>query len=92
MANLPKGISAERNEGVNNLPGIYVHKESGAKFVTSDGDEGSIQADALLSPVWKDGWERIGDVPSRVELLEMRKTQEQKDAKAEKTEEVPAKA
>lgn len=81
---LPKGKSNERTDGrALNLPGVYVHKESGAKFITSDGEEGVIQADALNSPVWKDGWERVGDVPTRLEILEANKAQEVKDAAAE---------
>lgn len=76
---LPKGQSAERN-GDNrpvNLPGKYKHKPTGAVFITADGSEGVVQADALSNPeVWHYEWERFGDVPSRVELLEMRKAQE----------------
>lgn len=80
-SNLPKGQSSERTEGrKGNLPGVYRHKDSGAEFITSEGNEGVIQADALLSPVWKDGWERIGDVPTRVELLERQKAQQIKEA------------
>jgi len=63
-----------------NLPGVYVHKDTGAKIITSEGDEGVAQADALMAPQWKDAWERVGEVPSRLELLEMRKAQEVKDA------------
>lgn len=85
---LPKGQSRERNYDGRpvNEPGIYVHKESGAKYITPDGDEGIIQADALNSPVWNNAWERVGDVPSRTEVLEMRETQLLKDAKAEAAE------
>jgi hypothetical protein len=80
-SNIPKGQSAEVTPGKRrNLPGIYVHKESGAKFITAEGSEGVIQADALMdNPLWKSGWERVGDVPSRVELLKAQKTQEKKD-------------
>lgn len=64
-----------------NLPGVYVHKDTGSKFITSsDFDAGVAQADALMNPLWKDGWERVGDVPTHLEVLEMRKTQEIKDA------------
>lgn len=78
---IPKMQSRELNsERPNNEPGTYVHRDTGAKFITSDGDEGIIQADALMSPVWKDAWERVGDVPSRLEILELRKAQEVKDA------------
>lgn len=85
MSTLPKGQSTERNTDGRpiNLPGVYVHKDLGAKFITSDGEEGVTQADALMSPSWKDGWERVGDVPTRTELLEQRKAQEVKDAAAE---------
>lgn len=80
---LPKGQSAERTEGrPYNQPGIYKHKSSGNTLITSDGDEGVVQADALMSPVWKDQWERVGDVPSRVELHNMRESQLQKDLKS----------
>jgi len=89
---IPKSQSGERTEGgTENLPGIYVHKESGAKFTTSEGDAGVVQADALKSPVWKDGWERVGNVPTRLEQLELRQAQELKDAKIEKKETVPSK-
>lgn len=81
---LPKGQSKEVTDGRPiNEPGIYVHKDTGAEYITAEGEEGSIQADALNSPVWKDAWERKGDVPSRVELLERRKAQEAKDLKKE---------
>lgn len=85
---LPKGQSAERSTDGRpvNLPGVYVHKDTGAKFITSEGDEGVAQADALMVPLWKDAWERTGDVPSRVEVLKMRKDQEIKDVRAEKAE------
>lgn len=62
-----------------NLPGIYTHRDTKKEYITADGDEGVAQADALMSPVWKDAWERTGDVPSRLELLEMRKKQLAKD-------------
>lgn len=79
---LPKGQSGEQTtDGRSQEPGIYVHKESGTKFITSDGMEGSIQADALNSPIWRGGWERVGDVPTRLELLAMREAQAKKDAK-----------
>lgn len=89
---LPKQQSSEKNPDgrPTNLPGIYKHKETGARYITVEGTEGVIQADALMSPVWKDSWERIGDVPSRVDLLKLNKTQQIKDeatAKLEKDEE-----
>lgn len=82
---LPKGQSEEFTQGRPvNLPGIYKHEKSGATFITSEGSEGIVQADALLTnPMWKDGWVRVGDVPSRLELLAMRKIQEKKDAVVE---------
>lgn len=80
---LPKGKSAESNPGKSHLPGIYQHKDTKGTFITADGEAGYIQADALMSPVWKDAWERIGDVPTRLELLEIRKQQAIKDAKEE---------
>ena len=49
---LPKGQSQEKTEGRVNLPGIYVHKESGAKFITVEGEGGYIQADALNNNVY----------------------------------------
>lgn len=67
-----------------NLPGVYVHKDTKQKFITSsDYDSGVAQADAVMSPLWKDAWERVGDVPTHTELLAMRKAQEIKDATEE---------
>lgn len=67
-----------------NLPGVYIHKDTGQEFITSSSfDEGVAMADALMNPLWKDAWERTGDVPSYTELLERRKAQEVKDATAE---------
>lgn len=82
---LPKGQSAERTDGRPiNLPGIYRHTATGAEYITSEGEEGIVQADALMSEKWKgNGWERVGDVPSKVELLERRKAQVIKDQAAE---------
>ena len=37
----------------------------------------------LKSPVWKDSWERVGDGPTRLELLAMNKAQAVKDATEE---------
>jgi len=78
---LPKGKSREKNtEGRSfNEPGIYVHTDTGAKFITSEGEEGTVQADQLMNPLWQNAWQRIGDVPTRLELLAMRKAQEVKD-------------
>ncbi len=85
VSNIPKLQSKELNTDGRpiNLPGVYEHKDTDAVFITSEGDEGVAQADALMHPLWKDAWERVGDVPSRVEILEMRKAQEVKDATAE---------
>ena len=81
---LPKGQSSERSGDGRfvNLPGIYEHKESGTQIITSEGAEGVVQADALMAPKWNGGWQRVGDVPTREKLLEMRKAQEEKDAPA----------
>lgn len=79
---IPKMQSKEINADGRaiNLPGTYIHKDTGSKLITSEGDEGVAQADALMTPLWRDAWERVGDVPSRLEILEMRKAQEVKDA------------
>jgi hypothetical protein len=81
-SNLPKLQSKELNTDGRpiNLPGVYEHKDTDAVFITSEGDEGVAQADALMHPLWKDAWERKSAVPSRVEILKMRKDQEIKDA------------
>ena len=65
-----------------NKPGIYVQKESGAQVITSDGDEGVIQADALV----RVGYEWTNPVPSRLEILEAQKAQQIKEAKESKAE------
>lgn len=81
---LPKGQSKEvSGDGNVNLPGVYQNKDNKELYITADGEEGVIQADYLMNPLWKDAWERIGDVPSRLELMEMRKAQEIKDATEE---------
>lgn len=82
---IPKGRSTERNTDGRpiNAPGIYVHKDTGAQFITSEGEEGVTQADALMTDIWKGAWERKGDVPSRVDILAMRKAQLLKDAKTD---------
>lgn len=84
-SNLPKLQSKELNTDGRpiNLPGVYEHKDNDAVYITPEGDEGVAQADALMHPLWKDAWQRVGDVPSRVEILAMRKTQEIKDATTE---------
>lgn len=80
-SNLPKQKSGEVTTGrTQNLPGTYKHRDTGAIYITAEGEEGVIQADALMSPIWEHAWERTGEVPSRTELLEMRKAQEEKDA------------
>lgn len=86
---LPKGQSKE-NSPVRHLPGTYVHKDTGAKFITSEGEEGYIQADALHSPNWLGRWERVGDVPTRLELQEMRRAQEVQDLEEQPKEVVGA--
>lgn len=83
---IPKGQSKEKNYDGRpvNMPGIYRHKDSGVKFITSSSfDEGVAQADALMTPAWKDAWEWIGEVPSKVELLATQKAQLIKDTAAE---------
>ncbi len=88
---IPKMQSLEVNADGRplNQPGIYQHKETGAQFITSEGIEGVAQADAILAigDQTKTTWERVGDVPSRLEILEMRKQQEVKDATDEALEE-----
>ncbi len=78
---LPKQQSQEINTDGRpiNLPGIYVHKDTGAKYITAEGLEGTTQADALMSPNWEKAWQRTGDVPSRLELKKMREDQLKKD-------------
>lgn len=89
-----KGKSPELTDGRPvNPPGIYKHRDTGAEFITAPGEEGVLQADAMMSPVWKDAWERIGDVPSRSELQKRRQAAvnkveaEEKAKKAEKAKE-----
>jgi len=78
---LPKLKSEEFNTDgrPKNMPGIYKHKDSGATWITSPGETGTVQADALMAPIWEHAWERTGDVPSRLELIKMRKMQAMKD-------------
>ena len=91
---LSRGKANERNGDGRpiNLPGIYTHSLSGKTIITAAGDEGVVQADALMQPRWQGQWKRTGDVPSRVDILAMQKAQEMKDAKTEavdkKTDEV----
>jgi hypothetical protein len=81
---LPKGKSVERTDGRPvNSPGIYTHQDNGEIFITAEGESGIVQADALLAPVWQGAWVRTGEVPNRLQLLEIRKKQALKDAKAE---------
>jgi len=75
---IPKGKSTEKGS---HLPGVYVHRESGNKFITVEGEGGYIQADALNKPEWNGSWERVGDVPSRTELLESQTPKEVKTTK-----------
>jgi hypothetical protein len=82
---LPKGKSLEKTSDGRplNMPGVYKHRDNGALFTTAPGEEGVIQADALMAPVWKDAWERVSDVPSRTEILAAQKAQALKDAASE---------
>jgi len=84
-SNLPKGQSPERTDGRNvNLPGVYVHKGSGQTYITAEGEEGTVQADALMSEKWKgDIWEWTAPVPNRLEIQAMRKVQLAKDTAEE---------
>lgn len=80
---LSKGQSTEKNGDGRpiNPPGVYLHGQTGTRFITSEGDEGVLQADALMQPRWQGAWKRIEDVPSRVKLLELQKAQALQDAK-----------
>ena len=89
---IPKGQSAEKSEARSFPPGIYRNKDNKEIFITAEGEEGSIQADALMNPIWKDVWEWEAEVPNRVELLKLRKAQLLKDAKAEADEKKAEKA
>lgn len=83
---IPKLQSKEVNSDGRpiNMPGVYRHKDTGEDFITtSDFDAGVAQADYLMSPVWKDAWSRVGDVPSRQELLARNRAQLIKDAASE---------
>lgn len=81
---LPKGKSQETTDGRPvNPPGVYVHGPTGARMITSPGNEGIVMADAVMNPEYKGAWKRVGDVPTREELLAMNKTQRLEDAKAE---------
>lgn len=85
---LPKGKSLEKTSDGRpiNQPGIYVHKDTGGEYITAPGEEGVVQADALMSPVWQNAWEWTAPIPTRLELIEMRKAQLLKDKKAEAAE------
>lgn len=83
---IPKLQSKEANYDGRpvNLPGTYRHKDTKEDFITSsDFDAGVAQADYLMSPVWKDAWSRVGDVPSYTELLARNRAQLIKDSAAE---------
>lgn len=91
---LPRGQSVLANGDGRpiNLPGVYIHERSGAKFTTSPGDFGVTQADALMSPIWNGEWKRVSDVPTREELLIMREAQELNDKRAEEQSKVPSRS
>lgn len=66
-----------------NFPGIYEMKREGldsVRIITQPGDEGRVQADALV----RVGYVRVGEVPSRTELLTMQKRQQARDMAEEK--------
>lgn len=71
---LPSGPSSEKSPRAN-LPGEYAMDGVEQHIITVEGDEGYIQADALV----RVGFKRVGEVPSRVELLAMQKKQLVKD-------------
>lgn len=87
------GLDPQKNKGKGpevstdgrpvNPPGVYVHKDTGAKFITAPGEEGVVQADSLMTPLWQNAWEWTADVPSREELLASRKAQEVEEAAQE---------
>lgn len=61
-----------------NAPGVYEMKREGTtpvQIITQGGSEGYIQADALV----RVGYKRVGELPSREELLHMGKVQQAKD-------------
>ncbi len=74
---LPKGQSSEETPGrKQNMPGVYRHEAAGKEVITTaDPNDGVIQADALV----RLGYRRVGDVPSRKQLHEMRAKQLAKD-------------
>ena len=83
---LPKGQSGEVTPGkAKNEPGVYRHEAAKVQIITQPGNDGAIQADALV----RVGYTRMGETLNREELLKMQKAQLQKDlaeAKAEKAE------
>lgn len=81
VSNLPKQKSAETNTDgrPKNLPGIYVHRDTRATYITAPGEEGTIQADALMSPLWEHAWEWTAEVPTRLEIQAMQEAQLKKD-------------
>lgn len=76
---LPSGGSAEKSP-VTNLPGVYALDGVEQQIITQPGSEGQVQADGLV----RVGFKRVGDLPSRVELLAIQKKQLVKDLAAEK--------
>lgn len=74
-----KGKSPELTEGrPQHEPGVYKHRDLGVTYITADGEAGIVHADALHAPIWKDAWERVGDVPSHSELLKQRRAAQAK--------------
>lgn len=78
-SNLPQVGTAEKSP-VTNLPGDYAMDGVKQHIITAPGDEGAVQADALV----RVGFKRVGELPSRVELLAMQKKQLVKDLADEK--------
>ena len=76
---LPVGQAAEKSgDGrVLNRPGVYTDKLSGATLITSEGNEGVIQADAFV----RVGYEYSGPVPPRQELQASSEAQETNKSK-----------
>lgn len=85
---LPKGQSSETTPGKpKNEAGVYRHEAAKVQIITQPGNDGAIQADALV----RVGYKRMGDTLSREELLKMQKAQLAKDLAETKAEAEPVK-